>query len=102
MSQPDTALHHLNFWLKRAAEAVNQAFEEINSTNPTLANDIKSKSLFQWESHVDAKRVSPIGIPVIIAGTKYDVFGIQESENKKWLCRAMRYNAHVNGCDLTF
>lgn len=97
MSQPDTALHHLNYWLRKASEDVSKAFDEIGSTNPTLANEIRGKSAFQWEGHVDAKRVSPIGIPTIIVGTKYDVFGIQESENKKWLCRGMRFNAHVNG-----
>mmetsp|Transcript_30178 Transcript_30178/g.29670 ORF Transcript_30178/g.29670 Transcript_30178/m.29670 type:complete len:216 (+) Transcript_30178:7-654(+) len=97
MSQPDTALHHLNYWLRKASEDVNTVLEEIDATDPSLSSEVRSRSAFQWEGHSDAKRVSPIGIPTIIVGTKYDVFGIQESENKKWLCRGMRFNAHVNG-----
>ena len=102
MSQPDTALQHLNFWTHKSAESVNFALDSLSNSDPTLANEIRSRSAFKWEDHVDAKRINPIGIPTIIVGTKYDVFGIEESENKKWMCRALRYNAHVNGCDLTF
>lgn len=102
MSQPDTALHHLNFWLKKVSDTINRALEEISATDPTAASQIREQSAFRWEGHVDAKRVYPIPIPTIIVGTKYDVFGIQEAENKKWMCRALRFFAHSSGCDLTF
>jgi dynein light intermediate chain 2 len=102
MSQPDTALIHLNFWISKAVEAVNKAYEELANSDPELANGIRESAAFKWEGHVDARRVTPIAIPTIIVGTKYDVFGLQESENRKWLCRALRYNAHYYGCDLTF
>lgn len=102
MSQPDTALIHLNFWISKAVEAVNKSYDELSKSDPESAEQIREMAAFKWEGHVDAKRVSPIAIPTIIVGTKYDVFGIEESENRKWLCRALRYNAHVYGCDLTF
>ena len=39
----------------------------------------------------------------MIIGTKFDVFATQfESVKKKQLCLAMRYIAHLNGCDLVF
>ena len=42
-------------------------------------------------------------IPVVIVGTKYDVFANNyESKLKKMLCDAIRYIAHTNGCDLVF
>ena len=97
MSKPDTALHHLSYWINKASAAVNKALDNLSNSKPVVANSIREKSAFKWEGHVDATRVSPIGIPTIIVGTKYDVFGIEESENKKWMCRALRYNAHANG-----
>lgn len=42
----------------------------------------------------------PFHFPVVIVGTKYDVFGSHESEKLKWMCRALRYFAHINSCDL--
>jgi dynein light intermediate chain 2, cytosolic len=102
MSQPDTAMYYLDFWLKKVSSVVNKALDELNGIDPVLANQIREQSAFKWESHTDSKRVYPIPIPTIIVGTKYDVFGIEESENKKWMCRALRYFAHSNGCDLTF
>ena len=41
-------------------------------------------------------------IPVVVAATKYDEFATQLAEKKKFLCRALRYFCHVNGCDLVF
>ena len=36
-------------------------------------------------------------------GTKFDIFANQyESVKKKQLCLALRYIAHLNGCDLVF
>ena len=97
MSQPDTALHHLNFWLKQVRNTANKALEELEATNPAAANKLKEINSKKWEGHVDARRVFPIPIPTIIVGTKYDVFGIEEPENKKWMCRALRFFAHSNG-----
>lgn len=85
MSQPDTALHHLGYWLKAAGDIINKALDELNNIDPAAANQIRERSAFKWESHVDGKRVFPIPIPTIIVGTKYDVFGIEESEKKKWM-----------------
>lgn len=85
MSMPDTAVHHLDFWLRTIRETVNKAMEELESKSPIEASKVREQSSFKWEGHTDARRVSPIGIPVIIVGTKYDVFGLIESEQKKWM-----------------
>lgn len=97
MSQPDTALHHLDFWVKKVKNIANKALEELDSINPIAANKIREGNSKKWEGNADARRVFPIPIPTIIVGTKYDVFGLEEPENKKWMCRALRYFAHSNG-----
>jgi dynein light intermediate chain 2 len=102
MSQPDTALYHLDFWIKKVRETIDKAFVQLEKDSPDAANKLREQSGFKWEGHIDSRRVFPIPIQTIIVGTKYDVFGIEESENKKWMCRALRFFAHSNGCDLTF
>jgi dynein light intermediate chain 2, cytosolic len=42
-------------------------------------------------------------VPVVIVGTKYDVFANQfEPQRKKIICRALRYFAHDSGASLVF
>lgn len=97
MSQPDTALYHLDFWLKKIRNVVDKAIQQLEKDNPEAASKVLSQSGYKWEGHTDGRRVFPIPIQTIIVGTKYDVFGIEESENKKWMCRALRFFAHTNG-----
>lgn len=42
-------------------------------------------------------------VPIIVIGSKFDVFANQyESVKKRQLCLALRYLCHQNGCDLVF
>ena len=100
MSKPDVALHHLEYWVKVAKETINKALEDLEASNPTAASRIREQSAFKFDGHPDSRLISPVGIPTIIVGTKYDIFSLQESENKKWMCRALRYFAHTYGWDL--
>ena len=54
------------------------------------------------KSLICSRRVFPLNVPVVVYGSKYDVFGSLELEKMKWLCRGLRYFAHSNGCDLVF
>lgn len=85
MSKPDTALHHLDYWLKKCKETINKALESLEASNPSGANKIQEALAARWEGHDDARRIFPVPIPTIIVGTKYDVFSLNESENKKWM-----------------
>ena len=101
MEKPDTALHHLNYWLSLASKCVNKALDGLENSSPGAGSAVQQRDARKWDGHVDTKRVSPIPVPVIIAGTKYDKFSLQEPEKAKWMCRALRYFAHMNGCDVT-
>ena len=42
-------------------------------------------------------------VPIIVIGSKFDIFANQyESVKKRQLCLALRYICHQNGCDLVF
>jgi dynein light intermediate chain 2 len=36
----------------------------------------------------------------VLVGSKYDLFEKYETENRKWLSRALRYLAHTHNCSL--
>lgn len=44
--------------------------------------------------------IAPIN--VVIVGCKYDLFEKYETENRRWLSKAIRYLAHVNNASLAF
>lgn len=39
---------------------------------------------------------------IVIVGCKYDLFEKYETENRKWLSKAIRYLSHINNASLTF
>lgn len=46
--------------------------------------------------------INPMPIKTIIVGTKYDLFERYDTENRKWLSRALRFIAHQNNASLYF
>ena len=57
----------------------------------------------QWEKHDDRNKINFSLVPIVVIGSKFDIFANQyESIKKKQICLAMRYICHTNGCDLVF
>ena len=57
----------------------------------------------KWDSHEDSNRINVSMVPIVIVGSKFDLFANQsDSRSKKLFCMALRYMAHVNTCDLVF
>ena len=57
----------------------------------------------RWAEHEDRGKVQLALVPIVILATKFDVFANKfESVQKKSVCLALRYIAHMNGADLVF
>lgn len=57
----------------------------------------------RFEKHDDRNKMNVSLVPIIVIGSKFDVFANQyESVKKRQLCLALRYLCHMNGCDLVF
>lgn len=102
LSKPGSALHNLQYWINIVREASTKLFQKLQTSNPELASHVEKLVNEKWKAHEDARRVYALLVPIVIVGTKYDVLAQHESEKLKWICRAMRYFAHVNGADLVF
>ena len=53
-------------------------------------------------NHPDKGSNQPFPVPLVILGGKYDLFQNIESENKKTICKALRFIAHNYGATLQF
>jgi hypothetical protein len=64
---------------------------------------LSQKAIEKWNHHEDKDQVKFSLVPIIVVGSKYDVFANQyEAAKKKDICSALRYICHANGCDLVF
>jgi len=88
-------------------EVVNSRIDSIlKSLEKRGSRRPKALTLYSWKkygnSHPDKEFIHPTIIPSIIVGSKYDKFKNMESESRKFMCKILRYMAHVNGSSLIF
>ena len=103
LSKPGNSIESLLFWLQSVREQTNQVLNELKEKNPSKLKEIVSRLQNKWAEHEDKARINISYVPIVIIGTKYDVFANTfEIKPKKMLCDALRYLAHSNGCDLVF
>ncbi|EFO16364.2 hypothetical protein LOAG_12144 [Loa loa] len=53
-----------------------------------------------FKEHKDAEYLDPFPIPLILLGAKYDKFQDFEPEQRKNICKFLRFMAHMNGATL--
>ncbi|KFM74014.1 hypothetical protein X975_16372, partial [Stegodyphus mimosarum] len=82
----------------------NRIDNVLNESNdPNL-----KKSLYQLarnripEGHEDSSSIDPFPVPLLIIGSKYDIFQSEEFEKRKILCKCLRYVAHSKSASLQF
>ncbi|XP_048338969.1 cytoplasmic dynein 2 light intermediate chain 1 [Sphaerodactylus townsendi] len=82
---------------------VDKIVTQLGETNPKAANEIKQKV---WNSlpkdHADRELIDPFPIPLVIIGSKYDLFYEFDSEVKKIVYKTLRFISHYYGASLVF
>ncbi|XP_076831567.1 cytoplasmic dynein 2 light intermediate chain 1 [Brachyhypopomus gauderio] len=54
------------------------------------------------KDHPDRELISPFPVPLLLIGSKFDIFQDFESEKKKLICKTLRFLAHHYGASLIF
>ncbi|GFT46024.1 cytoplasmic dynein 2 light intermediate chain 1 [Nephila pilipes] len=52
--------------------------------------------------HEDFESIDPFPVPLLIIGSKYDIFQSEDFQKKKLICKCLRYVAHTYGASLQF
>ncbi|CAG9311552.1 unnamed protein product [Blepharisma stoltei] len=99
LSHPYKVIDSLLYWLQIIR---NRISEILSHLPPKEAQKYQKRITKKWSKHEDSARLEPIPVPVYVIATKYDVFCDQESENRKWMARALRYFCHKNGISLFY
>ncbi|XP_064172701.1 cytoplasmic dynein 2 light intermediate chain 1 [Anguilla rostrata] len=54
------------------------------------------------KDHPDRELISPFPVPLLVIGSKFDVFQDFDSEKRKAICKTLRFLAHYHGASLIF
>lgn len=95
LSQPGGVIDSLLYWFATVREFSQRAIEELQKTNPAVFEVMQAKAAEKWEKHDDSRKINASLVPLIVIGSKFDVFANQyESVKKRQLCLALRYICH--------
>ncbi|XP_009866846.1 PREDICTED: cytoplasmic dynein 2 light intermediate chain 1, partial [Apaloderma vittatum] len=82
---------------------VNKILTKVEKTNPEVATEIKQR---MWNNlqrdHPDYELIDPFPIPMVIVGSKYDIFHEFDSEMRKIISKTLRFVSHYYGASLVF
>uniref|UniRef100_A0A8C5MBS0 Cytoplasmic dynein 2 light intermediate chain 1 n=1 Tax=Leptobrachium leishanense TaxID=445787 RepID=A0A8C5MBS0_9ANUR len=103
LSKPEELWPAMESLLNSTRNHVNKVLADIGKTNSKLANQIKQDV---WKSlptdHPDRELIDPFPIPLLLIGSKYDIFQDFESEKRKVICKTLRFVSHYYGASLMF
>ncbi|XP_064014472.1 cytoplasmic dynein 2 light intermediate chain 1 isoform X2 [Pogoniulus pusillus] len=103
LSKPNELWPTVEKLLQVTRNHVNKILTKLEKTNPEVATEIKQR---MWNNlqkdHPDYELIDPFPIPLLIIGSKYDIFHEFDSEVRKIISKTLRFISHYNGASLVF
>lgn len=100
LSRPATLWTDLLALLAALKEEVGRAAAEVPGMKESL--EAATKKRLEIGGNTVESEVTPFLVPLVIIGGKYDLFQDFDPEEKKVICRALRFVAHTHGASLQF
>lgn len=103
LSKPSEMWATLTGVLNGIKTRVDRVLSDLIAKDSRLPAYLRKKA---WnrigEDHQDKDLLDPLSIPLVILGSKYDLFQDFDSEHRKIICKTLRFIAHINGASLHF
>uniref|UniRef100_A0A0N5AZ36 Cytoplasmic dynein 2 light intermediate chain 1 n=1 Tax=Syphacia muris TaxID=451379 RepID=A0A0N5AZ36_9BILA len=84
---------------KVSRKIISEIAEELKIKSPAAYERFQQR-LQKFKTYKDVVPIDPFPIPLIIAGSKYDIFQNYEPEIRKITYKYLRYMAHSNGASV--
>ncbi|KFP80270.1 Cytoplasmic dynein 2 light intermediate chain 1, partial [Acanthisitta chloris] len=101
LSKPNELWTTMEDLLQVTRNHVNKILTKLEKTNAEVAAEIKQR---KWNDlqrdHPDYELVDPFPIPLMIIGSKYDLFQEFDSEMRKIISKTLRFVSHYCGASL--
>lgn len=102
LSQPYQLWETQNVLLTQIKERIHKVIAESKSSK-MLEEDLKKRAWERFGSeHNDKNIVTPLLIPLLIIGSKFDVFQELTGEQKQLISKTLRFLTHIHGGMLQF
>lgn len=105
LSVPGDAVPYLVQWLTTLYKVVQDVLKlkEKNPVEKFAVDKLRQEAMQRYgNAHPDKDEVTPIPLPLLIVGNKYDTFRDEDSVKRKGVLQAMRALAHMYGASLLF
>ncbi|XP_053568259.1 cytoplasmic dynein 2 light intermediate chain 1 isoform X2 [Bombina bombina] len=103
LSKPNELWPTLENLLQVTRKHADQVIATIGKTNSKSANQLKQNI---WRSlpkdHPDKELIDPFPLPLLIIGSKFDIFQEFDSEKRKIISKTLRFVSHYYGASLLF
>ncbi|XP_077997776.1 cytoplasmic dynein 2 light intermediate chain 1-like isoform X2 [Glandiceps talaboti] len=103
LSKPQELWNTMDTLLNATRERIEKVKLEASSRDSGLQQRLRRRMLKQFgEEHPDRDMIEPFPVPLVIIGSKYDMFQDFESEKRKVICKTLRFVAHSHSASLLF
>ncbi|KFQ26159.1 Cytoplasmic dynein 2 light intermediate chain 1, partial [Merops nubicus] len=101
LSKPNELWTTMDQLLQATRSHVNKILAKLEKTTPEVAAEIKERMRNNLpRDHPDYELVEPFPIPLVIIGSKYDIFQEFDSEMRKIISKTLRFVSHYYGASL--
>ncbi|XP_065835067.1 cytoplasmic dynein 2 light intermediate chain 1-like [Oscarella lobularis] len=103
LSKPEDLYHTLETLLKELRQKISKALADLTAKEPRAAEKLRKNAWRKYgDDHPDKDLLDLFSTPLIIIGSKYDVFQNFDSEKRKVVCKLLRFISHTTGGHLQF
>ncbi|XP_056291860.1 cytoplasmic dynein 2 light intermediate chain 1 isoform X2 [Pseudoliparis swirei] len=94
---------YFNFLQNAQSLDCQDIYASFKCKKTTLLTNIVKTSYHQMNVHQqDRELISPFPVPLLIIGSKYDIFQEFDSDKRKVVCKTLRFIAHYYAASLIF
>ncbi|XP_028620961.1 cytoplasmic dynein 2 light intermediate chain 1 isoform X3 [Grammomys surdaster] len=103
LSKPNDLWPTMENLLQATKCHVDKVTMKLGKTNSKASAEMRQRkwSVMQ-KDHPDRELIDPFPIPLVIIGSKYDIFQDFDPEKRKVICKTLRFVAHYYGASLMF
>uniref|UniRef100_A0A8I3W0L6 Cytoplasmic dynein 2 light intermediate chain 1 n=3 Tax=Callithrix jacchus TaxID=9483 RepID=A0A8I3W0L6_CALJA len=103
LSKPNDLWPTMENLLQATKSHVDKVIMKLGKMNSKAVSEMRQKIWNNMQKdHPDREIIDPFPVPLVIIGSKYDIFQDFESEKRKVICKTLRFVAHYYGASLMF
>ncbi|GMS82493.1 hypothetical protein PENTCL1PPCAC_4668 [Pristionchus entomophagus] len=102
LTKPHELKNTVEGLLPFAKREIDRALKELNAEAPREYDELMKEMKQRLENNKEQELCMPFPVPIAFIGNKYDEFQNREPDERRKICKMMRFLAHYYGATLLF